>query len=46
MKLQTRRAFLETSAGLMALAALNPLFKEKKKRENLLFLRWVVLTGV
>jgi sugar phosphate isomerase/epimerase len=37
MKLQTRRAFLETSAGLMALAALNPLFKENKKTEKLAF---------
>jgi sugar phosphate isomerase/epimerase len=37
MKLQTRRAFLETSAGLMALAALNPLFKENKKSEKLAF---------
>jgi sugar phosphate isomerase/epimerase len=37
MKLQTRRAFLETSAGLIALAALNPLFKENKKTEKLAF---------
>ena len=37
MKLQTRRAFLETSAGLMALTALNPLFKENKKTEKLAF---------
>ena len=37
MKLQTRRAFLETSVGLMALAALNPLFKENKKSEKLAF---------
>ena len=37
MKLQTRRAFLETSAGLMALAALNPLFKENKKNTKLAF---------
>ena len=37
MKLKTRRAFLETSAGLMALAALNPLFKENKKTEKLAF---------
>jgi sugar phosphate isomerase/epimerase len=37
MKLQTRRAFLETSAGLMALAALNPLFKENKKTGKLAF---------
>ena len=37
MKLQTRRAFLEKSAGLMALAALNPLFKENKKTEKLAF---------
>ena len=37
MKLQTRRAFLETSAGLMALAALNPLFNENKKTEKLAF---------
>jgi sugar phosphate isomerase/epimerase len=37
MKLQTRRAFLETSAGLMALAALNPLFKENKRSEKLAF---------
>jgi len=37
MKLQTRRAFLETSAGLMALTALNPLFKENKNTEKLAF---------
>jgi sugar phosphate isomerase/epimerase len=37
MKLQTRRAFLETSAGLMALAALNPLFGINKTRAKLAF---------
>jgi len=37
MKLQTRRAFLETSAGLMALAAFNPLFGINKTRAKLAF---------
>ena len=37
MILQTRRAFLETSVGFIALAALNPLFKENKRSEKLAF---------
>lgn len=37
MNLQTRRAFLETSAGLMGLAALNPLLKGNKRSEKLAF---------
>jgi sugar phosphate isomerase/epimerase len=37
MKLQTRRAFLETSTGLMALAAFNPLFGINKTRAKLAF---------
>ena len=37
MKLQTRRAFLKTSAGLMALAAFNPLFGINKTRAKLAF---------
>ena len=37
MKLQTRRAFLETSAGLMALAVFNPLFGINKTRAKLAF---------
>ena len=37
MILQTRRAFLETSVGFIALAALNPLFKENKRSEKLSF---------
>jgi sugar phosphate isomerase/epimerase len=37
MKLQTRRAFLETSAGLMALATFNPLFGINKTRAKLAF---------
>jgi sugar phosphate isomerase/epimerase len=37
MILQTRRAFLETSVGFIALAALNPLFNENKRSEKLAF---------